>query len=266
MDYCDMAKRFSGKNKSKKQKIERQTAVLYADLFSRNADREFFQKAQNYISRIKIEKDWFFGKTCLDAGCGNGTASYSFAAINKTKVIGFDIGWSCLNIAQKRLKGLHNFSPVQASIEAAPFKDNSFDFVNCNGVLHHILDADMALAEIFRVAKPGGMLFIGVYGRGGLMNEYKIKIYRFFSKFVPYALLRKLLWVKKKNELLDNICVPIRRAFSEQEIRNKLLSAGFCETTRIAEDFYRMPNNYWEKLIIGPDGMYLHFLAKKERL
>ncbi len=248
-----------------KHRIERQTADLYADLFSRNTDREFFQKAENYIGRTKIARGWFSGKTCLDAGCGSGVASYSFAAINKAKVIGFDISRQCLNIAQKRLKMLDNFSPVQASTEVIPFKDGSFDFINCNGVLHHIFDVDMALSEFFRILKPGGLLFIGVYGRGGLMNEYKIRFYRFFSRFVPYALLRKLLWVKNKNELLDNLCVPIRRAFSEQEMRSKLSHSGFGDTNRIAEDFYRKPSNYWEKLIIGPDGMYLHFLTIKNK-
>lgn len=248
---------------SKKQQIGERTAYLYADLFNRHTDKEFLQKSQEYLNRIKINKDWFAGKTCLDAGCGSGIASYGLAAINQTKVIAFDFGWECLNIAQKRLRDPNNFSPIQASIEAIPFKDSSFDFVNCNGVLHHLLDPDTALSEISRVLKPGGFFFMGVYGRGGLMNEYKIGFYRLLAKFVPYLLLRKLLWVKKKNELLDNICVPIRNPFSENEIRNKLSFSGFSEITRIAEDFYRTPNNLWQKIIIGPDGMYLHFLAKK---
>ena len=64
--------------------------------------------------------------------------------------------------------------------------------------------------------------------------------------------------------MLDNICVPIRRPFSEEEIRNKLLYSGFSKITRIAEDFYHLPSNCWQKIIIGPDGMYLHFLAKKD--
>ncbi len=264
MDDCDMANQFSGRHRSRKQKIERRTVALYADLFSRITDEEFSRKAQNYANRIKIGKDWFLGKVCLDLGCGSGIASKGLAAINKTKVVASDLSGSCLDIAQKRLKVLKNFFPVQASIEAIPFKDGSFDFVNCNGVLHHLSDADMALEEIFRVTKPGGMLFIGVYGRGGLMNEFKINIYRFCARLLPYLLLRKLLWTKNKDELLDNICVPVRRAFSEKEIRSKLSHSGFSQTKRVAEGFYRIPSNGWERLMIGPDGMYLHFLAKKE--
>ncbi|MDP2905987.1 MAG: methyltransferase domain-containing protein [Candidatus Omnitrophota bacterium] len=243
--------------------IEEQTADLYADLFVRTSGDEFYKKAQNYIDRTGLEKDWFAGKTCLDAGCGSGVASYSFSKIDKTKVIAFDIGYECLKIARKNLEPLNNCALVQSSVERVPFKDGAFDFINCNGVLHHIPDINKALSEFFRVLKPQGLLFIGVYGRGGLMNEHKINFYRLFSRLVPYYLLRKLLFVRNKNEWLDNLCVPIRNAFSEQEIRRMLSRSGFSDITRISRDFYRRPCGFLERLIIGRDGMYIHFLAKK---
>lgn len=45
---------------------------------------------------------------------------------------------------------------VKADICQLPFKDNSFDVILCNHVLEHIPDHQRALAELFRVMKPGG--------------------------------------------------------------------------------------------------------------
>lgn len=247
----------------KRRKIEKDTARLYSYIFSQINDEEFMQKSKNYIRRIKIDKVWLREKVCLDAGCGSGIATYALATIDKTKVYAFDIADTCLAITQKRLKGRTNVYPVRASIETIPFKNVSFDFINCNGVLHHLINVDDALAELFRVLKLGGMIFIGVYGSGGLLNEFKIKSYRLLAKAIPYLFLCRVLCGKNRNELLDNICVPIRRAFKEEEMRQKLLDLGFSGVRRIAEDFYRRPANLWEKIIIGQNGLYMHFLAEK---
>ncbi|WP_299889077.1 class I SAM-dependent methyltransferase [uncultured Lacinutrix sp.] len=67
----------------------------------------------------------------------------------------------------KRFKTLNNLdytttdllSPladVKADICNLPFKDNSYDFILCNHVLEHIPDDTKAMAELYRVLKPGG--------------------------------------------------------------------------------------------------------------
>lgn len=249
---------------SENRRIETKTANLYGDLFSSITDGDFFQKAKSYIKRIKIEKDWFEGKVCLDAGCGVALAAYGLAKMEKTKTYAFDTSPICLKVAKKRLKYLNNLFLTRASCELIPFKSESFDFINCNSILHHLLNIESALNELFRILKPGGFLFIGIYGRGGLLNEYKIKFYRILAKIIPYHLMSFLLWSKNKNEWLYNLYAPLRKSFSERAMRQMLLSSGFSKAERIAEDFYRIPKNLWEKIVIGPDGMYLHFLAEKK--
>lgn len=46
---------------------------------------------------------------------------------------------------------------VKADILELPFDDDQFDIVFCNHVLEHIEDDQMAMSELFRVLKKGGM-------------------------------------------------------------------------------------------------------------
>lgn len=47
-----------------------------------------------------------------------------------------------------------------AHAEAIPLPDASVDLVLCHQTLHHIVDQASALAEVFRVLKPGGRLLL----------------------------------------------------------------------------------------------------------
>lgn len=40
------------------------------------------------------------------------------------------------------------------------FKDNNFDIITCFGVLHHVPNVEFVISEMFRVLKPGGVIFI----------------------------------------------------------------------------------------------------------
>jgi SAM-dependent methyltransferase len=57
----------------------------------------------------------------------------------------------------RHLKGLQTFD-----LQAAPFPDRNFDWIICNHVLEHIPDDRRAIAEIFRMLKPGGTAILQV--------------------------------------------------------------------------------------------------------
>ena len=48
------------------------------------------------------------------------------------------------------------------------FADAEFDFVCCSGVLHHTRGVEQGLREIHRVLKPGGSMYLLLYGAGGV--------------------------------------------------------------------------------------------------
>jgi ubiquinone/menaquinone biosynthesis C-methylase UbiE len=47
---------------------------------------------------------------------------------------------------------------VQADSAALPLADASVDLLFCHQTFHHLVDQDAAIAEFFRVLKPGGTL------------------------------------------------------------------------------------------------------------
>lgn len=47
---------------------------------------------------------------------------------------------------------------VKADICSLPFEDFSFDFILCNHVLEHVDRDDLAIGELYRILKPGGIL------------------------------------------------------------------------------------------------------------
>jgi len=49
---------------------------------------------------------------------------------------------------------------VQGNLMSLPFRDESVDTVVCTGVLEHVRDSHCAVAEIWRVLKPGGRVFV----------------------------------------------------------------------------------------------------------
>src|SRR5437660_832602 len=64
---------------------------------------------------------------------------------------------------------------VLASGGALPFAPSTFDLVLCNHVLEHVQDLTTTLAEISRVLKPTGRLYIAVPNGHGLCDS----IYRY---------------------------------------------------------------------------------------
>lgn len=96
-----------------------------------------------------------------DLGAGDGFIS-RFAASFVKKVIAVDISGEMLRELQHKAKfsGIRNIETIESDAQDVPIADSSIDIVCANMYLHHIEQPELALQEMYRIVKPGGMVFL----------------------------------------------------------------------------------------------------------
>ena len=110
------------------------------------------------------------GMTVIDLGCGEGR--HAFEAYRRgARLVAVDWGVSEVETTRRWLgaideageapEGAHH-EVVRGDLLHLPFPDGSIDRVMASEVLEHIPDDVTAMAEIFRVLKPGGRMVITV--------------------------------------------------------------------------------------------------------
>lgn len=96
----------------------------------------------------------------LDAGCGQGKAFNLLCEhFRPRRLIGLDAETKGLRRARK--SAARRRLPVEllkADCAAIPLPDACVDLVFCHQTFHHLVHQENALAEFYRVLKPGGLL------------------------------------------------------------------------------------------------------------
>jgi SAM-dependent methyltransferase len=106
----------------------------------------------------------------LDCGCGTGN---NLALLRRYgRAFGFDITYSGLKYAASR--GEH--SVAQASVTDIPFPGEAFDLITSFDVVYALPDAaeEKAVAEMFRILKPGGFLVLNVAALPALRGNHSV--------------------------------------------------------------------------------------------
>src|SRR3989344_5728176 len=101
---------------------------------------------KNWKKKLIVDKKG----VVLDNGCGPGKLSLIIPEGNT--IIGSDVSLDMLKEAKKRI----NFV-VRAMSEKLPFKDNTFDVVYTDSMLHHLKSPEEGVKEVFRVLKKEGV-------------------------------------------------------------------------------------------------------------
>lgn len=254
------------------QVTEEKIGKLYGSLFTAYDEKLFEDSVALFCMR---HEKWGFDlgkmfseKVCLDAGCGGGRYVVALVRLGAKKVCGIDVSKEAIEAAQVRVdaRGLSDKVELKvASVLDIPYEDAAFDYVVSSGVIHHTPDPKKGFRELTRVLKPGGTLFLSVYGRGGLI-WFLNDIGRVIARVVPFKIMEGL-WkfvgipANKRYNYLDNMYVQYCYRYTEKEIRSWLEEAGYCNIRRMK--FERYDYETLKSRLLNGEG-WLQFYADKK--
>lgn len=229
---------------------------IYSPFWSNFNEKQYSQATALFVGRLKANGfilEWFKNKVCLDAGCGSGRYVQAIIDLGAKEVIGIDLNpvIAKKNVTNPKAKIL------EGDIRKIPFKDEYFDFVCCNGVLHHTENPKEIIKELSRVLKPEGYLFLYVFDYNSIDWEVVDKL-RVACKKIPVKRMHKFLkkdiylFENKSFNFCDLLYAPIQLKFTKEELNNlligydiKYLSIPFTNYDRIEENRLIAKKSKW---------------------
>lgn len=118
--------------------------------------------ASNYCDKLQLHGMSFLGADVLDIGCGHGSMAIEIGR-RGGKVIGIEPCASWRQIAYQRMKELpfrQHIKIISGNAEKLPFKNDSFDYILSLQVLEHVQNVKLAIEEMTRVLRPGGIGYV----------------------------------------------------------------------------------------------------------
>lgn len=101
------------------------------------------------------------GQKVLDVAAGTGTSSEPYADAG-VDVVALDFSAGMLQVGKRRRPDIEF---VQADATQLPFPDDTFDATTISFGLRNVNEPKKALAEMFRVTKPGGRIVVAEFSR-----------------------------------------------------------------------------------------------------
>jgi len=129
-----------------------------------------FKKVYPFLARHIVSKYGITTGWCLDAGSGPASLAIALALITDLKIVSLDVEPEMATIATANIAEAgfgHRILPVTSDVHRIPFQDNHFNLVVSRGSIFFWQDRPGALRELYRVLKPGGVIFCG----GGMGSE-----------------------------------------------------------------------------------------------
>ena len=164
------------------------------------------QIGENNLLMKELKKFVGFNKSLLEVGAGTCQLSNYLAIGTNNKICAFDGSIQSLKLGKEFAKknNIQNVDFVRGDIFDKIFEDEVFDFVWCNGVLHHTKDPYKAFCIIVESLKKEGYILIGLYNRFGRVRTIIRKyLYKVFGKNVLKILDPTLKKLKISEEEQD---------------------------------------------------------------
>lgn len=142
--------------------------------------RSLVAKSRKGVYGRLLGEQILYNARVVEIGCGTGQLT-NFLGVGCRTVIGTDLCLNSLRLAE-RFRQTHGLSRVrfmQMNLFKPALKQEQFDVVLCNGVLHHTSDPYGGFQSIARLVRPGGHIVIGLYNTyGRLLLDMRRFIFR----------------------------------------------------------------------------------------
>ena len=174
-----------------------------------------------------------FNVRILEVGCGTGQLS-NFLSVAHRFVFGADLCLNSLRLAQKFRKqnSLERVGFYQMNLFKPTFKEESFHFLICNGVLHHTSDPFLGFQSLSKLVKKGGYILIGLYNRyGRITTDMRRIIFNLFNNrfkgLDPRLAREDISDLKKHTWFLDQYKNPHESKHTMGEVLTWFDQTGF---------------------------------------
>ncbi|MGH8283753.1 MAG: class I SAM-dependent methyltransferase [Gammaproteobacteria bacterium] len=155
-----------------------------------------------------ISEPWEAYPVILDAGCGQGRSFHLLnAKFHPQRLIGVDAEvHGLVRARQAALRYGVQAELLRGDCSALPLPDACVDLVFCHQTFHHLVHQEQALAEFYRVLKPGGLLLFAESTR-----EY-------INTWFIYFLFRHPMEVQRSAEEYLDMIRRVGFAFGERNV------------------------------------------------
>ena len=123
----------------------------------------------------------------LDLGCGTGQMSLYLAHADRI-VIGADLTRPSLLLgaAAAQRFGIERVQFIETDLHQPGLRKGAFDVVYSSGVLHHTMDPRASFASLAQLARPGGIIVLGLYNT---LARIPLRLRRLVAKWSAFRLI-----------------------------------------------------------------------------
>jgi SAM-dependent methyltransferase len=169
------------------------------------------------------------GEVVLDYGCGPGDDVTGFLLwSNANKVLGMDVSGKALSMLRHRL-ALHRVDTNRVELiritDASgriPLPDQSIDWIQCGGVLHHTTHPREIVTEFNRIMKPGAQGRLMLYNRDSVMYHVWIA----YAQLMVNNAFPGLTVDQAFTKSTDGPECPVSDAWAPQRVLDMIAAAG----------------------------------------
>jgi len=136
-------------------------------------DKDFMDTIPQHVCQMTdLPPEWFSGKRIVDIGCGAGRYTYGLLSLG-AQVTACDQSLSGLEQTRRLCKPFVERLTCKQINLLTWNEEDQFDMAFCFGVVHHTGNTYLAIRNVARKIKPGGKLFLMVYGFPERLEEYQ---------------------------------------------------------------------------------------------